>query len=351
MNYLIFNYFPEHVIIKITSFYHSHVERNVGLLFILFSQFFNAVMVTVCKVLEEDKDFEKPIHPLQILFVRQIITYISCLTFMYVTKVPDFLLGPRNIRKLLVLRGFSGFFGVFGLYYSVQYLSVSDAIVIAFLAPIWASIIAFFILKERFTIIEATGAVASLIGVLLIARPTFLFGHSNLGDDKNGVTEEQRILGTTVGLLGVIGAGIAQCTIRWIGKRAHPLISVAYFSLWCVIVSTVGLLVTPSLSFVFPHTKQQWILFISIGISGFCMQFLLTAGLQREQPSRITPIFYTQIIFAIIFDVVLWHQLPNLMSWIGTIIIVGSSAVVAYCKPNPQVRRVQIPDAESMPII
>jgi len=89
-------------------------------------------------------------------------------------------------------------------------------------------------------------------------------------------------------ILGVFGAASAYTTIRIIGNRAHPLISVTYFSFWCTLVSTVALLFVPSIPFVLPSTPHQWMLLLFIGLSGFIMQFLLTAGLRAEKSGRAT---------------------------------------------------------------
>ena len=127
--------------------------------------------------------------------------------------MPDPFLGPKGIRLLLVFRGFSGcvesispthhlgpdanrFFGLFGVYYSLQYLSLSDATVLTFLAPMCTAVAGAIFLKERLTrqhilagsarrscclfrvLIET--AVISLVGVVLIARPTSLFGDTQV---------------------------------------------------------------------------------------------------------------------------------------------------------------------------
>ena len=45
----------------------------------------------------------------------------------------------------------SRFIGLFGLYFSLQYLSVSDATVLQFLAPIFTAVAGALILKEHFS--------------------------------------------------------------------------------------------------------------------------------------------------------------------------------------------------------
>ena len=38
----------------------------------------------------------------------QTITWMCCITYMFSSKVPDPLLGPKGVRALLLIRGLSG---------------------------------------------------------------------------------------------------------------------------------------------------------------------------------------------------------------------------------------------------
>lgn len=100
---------------------------------------------------------------------------------------------------------------------------------------------------------EVISGFIALVGVIIISRPAFLFGmlHKQEHDPSDDVPEKMRIRAVMVALLGVCGASFAYVMIRKIGRRAHPLVSVSYFALWAFLVSTVGLLVTPGLGFVF----------------------------------------------------------------------------------------------------
>jgi hypothetical protein len=44
------------------------------------------------------------------------ITVVLASAYMWWAAVPDFPLGKREVRLLLVARGLGGFFGVFGMY-------------------------------------------------------------------------------------------------------------------------------------------------------------------------------------------------------------------------------------------
>jgi drug/metabolite transporter (DMT)-like permease len=50
----------------------------------------------------------------------------------------------------------SRFFGLFGVYYSLQYLSLSDATVLTFLAPLTTAIAGALLLGESFTLKQAS---------------------------------------------------------------------------------------------------------------------------------------------------------------------------------------------------
>ena len=228
----------------VDTVYHSYIMPNTGISLLILSQFFNSIMVTTCKLLVTDKDFNTPIHPLQILFVRMFITYFCCLLYMLLTRsVPDAPFGPRNLRWLLALRGFVGFFGVFGLYFSLQYLSLSDAVAITFLIPMVTGFLAWVILHERYSVIEGVCSIVSLGGVILIAKPHFIFGAqsdsetSSVDEAVESSSTEKRLLATGVGLVGVCGASTVYIVLRKIGKAAHPLLSVSYFALTCCVIT------------------------------------------------------------------------------------------------------------------
>jgi drug/metabolite transporter (DMT)-like permease len=321
--------------VRLHNIWHSIIYSYLGVKLLLLSQFFNAGMAATTRLLETTSD--PPFHPLQILFVRMTITYAGCFAFMYWKRIPDFVIGPPGVRLLLILRGTVGFFGVFGLYYSVNYLELSDATVITFLTPTMAAILAWFFLGEKLIPAELAGGFVALLGVLLIARPAFIIhwiqGNSHVhSGEPDDIPEYLRMRAIFFALLGVFGAGMAFVSIRWIGKRAHPLISVSYFAAWCVLVSTVGLILIPGLSFVLPQNAYQWMLLFALGICGFLMQFSLTAGIQRVKAGRAAAATYTQILWAIMWERLIWHKLPDLLSLFGGSLIIGSAITVSLIK-------------------
>lgn len=322
---------------KIYDFY----DKYLGFILLIGSQFFNSIMITTVKLLVTDEEFDVKIHPLQILFVRMFITYLCCLLYMGITKsVPYAPFGKYEIRKWLVLRGVIGFFGVFGLYFSLQYLSVSDAVAITFLIPLVTAFLAWILLRERYSLVEGICGIVSLAGVLLIAKPQFIFGseadNESTNDSIESSSTEKRLLATGVGLFGTVGASLVFIILRKIGNEAHSLLSVSYFALSTVIVCVIAILVTPSISFAIPQNGYQWFLFFTIGIAGFLFQFAMTAGIQKVKASKASLVVYTQMVFAIAWDLMIWHHFPGILSVFGIVIIIGCTLVVIKYKPDDE---------------
>lgn len=313
-------------------------------------------------------NIDPPVPTLELIWVRMTITWACCVLYMSIVKVPDPVLGPKGVRLLLAFRGVCGFMGLFGSYFSLQYLSLSDATVLQFLAPMCTAIVGALVLKEEFKRSQGVASVCSLIGVVLIARPTFLFGQGSttgvpdpavILDGRSvgiralaEITPANRLRAVAAAMVGVLGATGAYTSIRAIGKRAHPLHSIVAFSAQCVVSSSIAILV------VRPHlvlpTRLDWIaMLFAIGVMGFGGQILMTMGLQRESAGRGTMAVYIQIIFATMNDIVFFHSTPTLLSILGTVIIMTSAIYVALSKKKPIAHKrhmslVGSPDDESL---
>ncbi|KAK7985228.1 hypothetical protein PG996_005531 [Apiospora saccharicola] len=333
-------------------------ERNFGLFLVFLAEIFASLMTMTTRLLETG--FTTKFHALQIIFVRMLATAILGSLYMWIKKVPDFPLGDRKVRGLLCLRGAAGFMGLSCSYYSLSYLNISDSTVISFLVPTVTAFICFIALREPFTINEASAGFIAFIGVLFIARPTFLFPADDVVGStsanalrlasetpKGGgsgfvppvvATPEERSLAVLLGVIGTFGAAAAYSTIRVIGKRAHSLVSVNYFAVLATVGSCLIILVHPDLEFKLPENAMQWFLLIAIGVAGFLLQFLLTEGLQREKAGRATNLIYTQLVFALILERIVWGTTPSGWSLVGAALIIGAALWVMLQKnpgPNP----------------
>ncbi|KAF8883035.1 hypothetical protein BD779DRAFT_1472720 [Infundibulicybe gibba] len=259
------------------------IESNTGLLLVAASQALASLVHLIVKKLHS---IDPPISTMQRW------TAYRCShgeLFTVITGVPDPFLGPKSVRVLLFCR-------------------VSLAIAGSLL------------LNEKFSIREAFAGVFSLFGVILIARPAFLFGSSTLAGDIDRVGWGS----------GGTGACLPDISIRAAGTRAHPLHCLISYSVQSTIISTTYMTATKS-PFIIP-TRLDWLgLLILIGIFGFIVQ--------RETAGRGTLGFYTQVWkypcgVCDHFRTGIPQTIPSALSICGTLIIVTSALYVVLTKKS-----------------
>lgn len=256
---------------------------------------------------------------------------------MWYKNVPHFPFGPPEVRGWLVLRGLSGFIGLFSLYYSVHYLPLAEATVFRFLIPLTTAWACHLLLGQSFTQKQLVAGLVAIVGVVVIAHPESIFGKvddtieadtieaDTAKEDLDEVTPAQRKLAIVIALFGVFGATGAYTCIRHVGDRAHALMSVNYFAFLATLGSTVALLAGTGGGFVMPQSAREWILLFTMGVFGFALQFLLTKGLQLDKSPKATSMLYTQVVFALVFDWCIWGVLPGGWSLVGGSIVIVST--------------------------
>ncbi|KAL9938018.1 hypothetical protein V8E36_003563 [Tilletia maclaganii] len=214
---------------------HAWIDRNTGFLLLALAQLFYATMALFFKILNDlpaPSDQGGTISALQVIVVRMFVTAAGCYIYLvFIAKDPHPFLGPPAVRKLLVIRGFSGFFGLFGLYFSLQYLDLADATVLTFLSPLATALLAAPLLKEPLQSRQLVAGLVCIVGVALIARPQFLFGHHGPdgdfddlpvpgGDEGGGIGTGQQLAQTAE-----VSASAAVDTIIAAAAAAAPPIA------------------------------------------------------------------------------------------------------------------------------
>ncbi|KAH9051254.1 hypothetical protein EDB87DRAFT_1666781 [Lactarius vividus] len=304
----------------------AFIDNNAGLLLVAASQFFFTSMGISVKWLNS---LDEPVPTLELIWIRMLTTYTCSITYMYWCGIPDPLLGPKGVRTLLVLRGVAGFTALSGTYFSLQHLSLSDAMVLKFFVPFLTGLSGAIFLKEPFTVKEVLAGLCSFFGVILIARPQFLFGAPQ-SDQPRIDTPAQRMLSVTDTMVHVFIQCSPDTLIRAIGKRAHAMHCVTFFSSQSVLVSSIGMVIfqiRPTIP-----TCMGWVAILLIGAFGFVAQALLTKGLQREAAGRGTLALYTSVVYAVMLEFIIFHTTPPPLSIAGTAIIMSSAIYITFTK-------------------
>ena len=81
--------------------------------------------------------------------------------------------------KMLLLRGLFHICSEIFFCASFQFITGGEAVTLGALPTIWISIASVFVLKEKFKIGLIVGVILSLIGIILVCQPMFMFGETS----------------------------------------------------------------------------------------------------------------------------------------------------------------------------
>ncbi len=220
-------------------------------------------------------------------------------------------------RRLLLVRGLLGATALSCFFFSLTHLPLGEATLIQYTNPVFASLVAAYVFGERVHSSDLLALSASLIGVVLIARPAFLFPSQVASLDPRHVG---------IALLGAFCSGTAYATIRRMTTERAEVI-VLYLPLMTIPISVpfaASNWVTP--------TAREWLLLLGIGVTTQTAQTFLTRGLQLERTARATTVGYLQIVFAVLWGAMILHERPSGWTWVGALVIVGSTLGVAWLR-------------------
>ncbi|XP_008275810.1 solute carrier family 35 member G1 [Stegastes partitus] len=265
------------------------------------------------------------IHAIEISAIRCFFQMLFVVPLLIYHKTG--FLGPRDKRVFLVLRGFIGSNAMILLFYAVQQMPLADATVIMFSNPVFTSLLAWVFLKEKCTIWDCAFTVFTLTGVILIARPPFLFGERVRGIESNYTNH---IKGTIAAFGGALAAACTFVVLRKMGKSVHYYLSVWYYAvigfIECIItVSVLGEWKIPTCG------RDRWIMML-IAVLGIAGQTFLTKALQIEKAGPVALMRTVDVLLAFLFQFIFFNQTPTLWSLGGALCIVASTSGIALRK-------------------
>jgi drug/metabolite transporter (DMT)-like permease len=243
----------------------------------------------------------------------------------------------ERIQMLLILRAAFGSIAVAAFFYAVQNLPLPDAITLQFTTPVFAALLAVPLLGECWKKSDKVGAVVCLTGVLMIARPSWLFSSTATTGTTTATTTTTAMF---VGLLGAWFAGLAYVLVRKVGSRVDANLMVFYYAIFSTLTAPLGskliggdegtwnVMALPAVS----KMKCQLLVFLGLGLFGFFGQLFTNRGLQNcESAAVATLVTNTQIVFAYLFEVTIIKESLSSWSLVGTALIVGYMASVGVC--------------------
>ena len=236
-------------------------------------------------------------HPTQITFARGLVVLIFLAPLIYRLGGLNFLKTKKPV--LHFFRSIAGLVGNLMFFFAFQRLPVADVTVISQAVPIFSCILAIIFLNEIIRWRRWTAILIGFLGVIIAINPS-----------------GEIALASIYALVATLMWSITIVFLRLLGTTEHPVKTVFYFMLISVIITSFFqpfLWKQPSLNVI--------LLFFGLGTTAFVTQILMTYALQKAPASIVSPFNYTGIIWAIVFDYIIWNTTPVMTTIIGGSII------------------------------
>lgn len=275
----------------------SQGNYSKAVLFIILASLFSALMGIIVNLTGNIPSMQKS-------FMRNMV---ACLIAFIVHKRSgkSFCINMK-LAPSLAIRCAAGTIGLMASFYSLDRLAVADWTMIGKLAPFFTLIFSSLILNERVTPKQKKLMVLAIAGSIFIVKPSF----SNTGLFPGLICFSDAVL-----------SGIAYTYVRRLGIAGMPSsLIVFYFSLCATIATSIFVLIC----FV-PMTFTQTALLICAAVCGFFAQIFLTKAYSLSPAREISIFEYSQVVFAAVLGFFFLHQVPDLLSMIGYIIIFVAS--------------------------
>lgn len=280
---------------------------STGIRYMVVGAFWFSIMSLLVKLVG------RRLPSMEIVFFRGLVQLGLTFAILHRARVQPIL---GHDRRRLVWRGVLGAAALACFMFSLTHLPLGEATLIQYTNPVFAILVASLVYREHAGRRELIALGASLVGVLLVTRPGFLFG---------GAASTIPPGWALIALLGAAFSGSAYATIRQMPNE-RPEVVVFYLPLMSLPMALpfAGNWVMP--------TWSEWATLAGIGATTQIAQTAMTRGLQSERTARATMAGYSQIVFAGLWGVLLFREHPSSWTIAGAVIILGTTLWLAVAR-------------------
>ncbi|MEH6789094.1 DMT family transporter [Parasphingorhabdus sp.] len=249
------------------------------------------------------------VHVTESLFYRQLIA-MPLICFLIWRSQHGWPSIVSNKHRLHMLRSLFGICAMGLNFWAMTLLPLADATTIAFTVPIFATLFAALILREKVGIQRWSAILIGFVGVLIVVQP----GGSLIP-----------AFGATVAVGGALVTAAVTLLIRMLGRTESSIVTIFWFSVYTLPALTVC-------AFVFGggHDLKTWSFLMGIGVFGALAQLGITQSLRLAPVSTVVPMDYSALIWATLFGILIFGQFPGLSIWFGAPIIIVSGLFIAW---------------------
>jgi drug/metabolite transporter (DMT)-like permease len=200
------------------------------------------------------------------------------------------------------------------LYFGVMHLPLANNIALFFIEPLLLTIISVLWLKERIMAKQWVALIVGLVGVLIVLRPNW----------------------SAYGIYSLYPIGAAICYAVYLsvvrGMKQKDVVLLQFYSSF-VAFSLLSILVllgsfdVLALDITLPNMRE-WGWIAILGVSTTLVYLLFITAFQHSNASTLAPFQYLEMITASLLGWLIFENVPDSFTLLGTLIIVGAGLYI-----------------------
>jgi drug/metabolite transporter (DMT)-like permease len=279
--------------------WHSQTPVTRGILLMCLSTVAFAIMHASVRFVSAD------LPPFQIAFFRNLFGLAFLLPFLVgagFAQMRTKRLGMHALRGLINVCAMLMFFT------SLSITPLATVTALSFTAPIFAAVLSFFFLGERFYLYRWIAIIVGFLGMLIILRPGFV----------------EVELGAMLAAGAAALWAIAMIIIKMLSRTDSSVAIVAWMGIFLCAFS-----IGPALWVWQTPTLWNLIWLAFIGFSGSIAQVTLSQSLKESDPTAVLPFDFLKLIWATILGAWFFGELPDVLTFVGAIVIFTAGLFIA----------------------
>lgn len=273
----------------------------------------------------------KRISSVELVFFRNIIGVVFVLVTIYRKPIVQ----DGGKMGLLVFRGIIGTLALYTFFYSITKIGLAEAITYQQSYPIVLALLGSYFLKEKLDFKNWIAVMIGFSGICFVFVPQF---HIDLASIKFHI----------FGLSNAIMTALAYMSIKQLSGSYESRSIVLSFMLSGIVLPIISMILgqyiyIDSLAFLFGTFNWpmglEWFWIGILALSALAGQILLTKAFTYGNTGEVSAIGYSNIVFSVIFGILLGDAFPNALSLIGILLIIICGVYISFRKNEMTVSR------------
>ena len=193
-------------------------------------------------------------------------------------------------------------------FYAVSMLPLADATALGFSQPLFSVCAAALIIGEKVRWRRWSATIVGFLGELVMVRP----GAGSLQP------------GALIALTNALTVAQSILLVKRLSDSETPLMILTQFAIWSTL-----LLALPAIWVWRWPDAWGWTLAVGVSASATVGQYFWVQAFKSGEMSAVAPFEYLRLPFAVFMGWAIWGQMPEIWTYVGAVIVIGSALYIA----------------------